>query len=363
MLLLAGVTPVSAASITCPANITTPAFAGVCGATVSYPPPTVSGTAFLSCDPTSSSSFPVGVNVVGCAALNPSPPPVVLTCEFTVTVLDAQAPTITCPADIAAGSDADACGGTVEFAPLVADNCGALIVQHSGLPSGSVFPPGTTLNALEARDSTGNSASCQFSVQVTDTVPPTITCPADIVLPQPGAAQYEVHAEDACEFVELALSQPSGSVFRAARTVVGATARDAAGNTAACTFAVLVQQGATSTTLPPQVGCTSEPTFGSIGCRLTALVPMVAAATTEPVRSRLSRLLDRAGEFVRTAESLQAAGRRRGSRTALRKSIARLRRFGKKIVAPKSGLAGPIRDSLADAARILQADVRVLMGS
>ena len=89
----------------------------------------------------------------------------------------------------------------------------------------------------------------------------------------------------------------------------------------------------------------------------------MSAATTDPVRGRLSRLLESAGEFVRKAESSLTAGRKRGTRTALKKSIARLRRFGKKVLAPKSGLVDPVRASLAAEAETLQAHLRVLMGS
>jgi hypothetical protein len=50
----------------------------------------------------------------------------------------------------------------------------------SGLYSGSLFPIGTTTVSYSAFDASGNSASCSFTVTVTDNVAPTIVCPANI---------------------------------------------------------------------------------------------------------------------------------------------------------------------------------------
>ncbi len=46
----------------------------------------------------------------------------------------------------------------------------------SGLPSGSVFPVGTTTNTLEYTDGGGNSVQCSFDVTVNDTEAPEIVC-------------------------------------------------------------------------------------------------------------------------------------------------------------------------------------------
>jgi hypothetical protein len=46
------------------------------------------------------------------------------------------------------------------------------ITQTAGLPSGSLFPVGTTTNTFVATDGSGNSSSCSFDVIVNDDVPP-----------------------------------------------------------------------------------------------------------------------------------------------------------------------------------------------
>jgi len=40
--------------------------------------------------------------------------------------------------------------------------------QTGGLPSGAIFPVGTTLNTFKAIDASGNSTTCSFTVTVTD---------------------------------------------------------------------------------------------------------------------------------------------------------------------------------------------------
>jgi hypothetical protein len=52
----------------------------------------------------------------------------------------------------------------------------------SGLPSGSIFPIGTTQISYSATDASGNTAVCTFHVTVNDTTPPTISCPANLTV-------------------------------------------------------------------------------------------------------------------------------------------------------------------------------------
>src|SRR5690606_22921741 len=61
------------------------------------------------------------------------------------------------------------------------DNCtGQTTTQTAGLPSGSVFPLGTTTNTFEVTDAAGNTATCSFTITVIDDENPTITCLTDI---------------------------------------------------------------------------------------------------------------------------------------------------------------------------------------
>jgi hypothetical protein len=58
------------------------------------------------------------------------------------------------------------------------------ITQISGMPSGSVFPVGTTTNCFVATDLAGNSDTCCFDIVISpDTFPPVFAnCPSDTII-------------------------------------------------------------------------------------------------------------------------------------------------------------------------------------
>ncbi|MEM6720942.1 MAG: HYR domain-containing protein [Bacteroidota bacterium] len=67
------------------------------------------------------------------------------------------------------------------------------LIQIAGLPSGATFPVGTTTNTFIIKDTGGNSTSCSFNVTITDPLPPTITCPADITVNNdPGVCEAAI---------------------------------------------------------------------------------------------------------------------------------------------------------------------------
>ncbi len=68
------------------------------------------------------------------------------------------------------------------YAPVGTDNCASTTAQTAGLPSGSVFPVGTTTNTFVVTDASNNTATCSFDVVVTDNENPMITCPGDIAV-------------------------------------------------------------------------------------------------------------------------------------------------------------------------------------
>ena len=165
-------------TVTCPANITVNVDPNQCGAVVTYPAPTTSGSCgTVTTSPASGSFFPKGTTTVTATSSIGGG-----TCSFTITVVDNQVPTITCPANITRSNDAGQCGAIVTFAaPTASDNCPGVTVTSSPA-SGSLFPVGTTTVTNTATDAAGNIATCTFTVRVNDTQAPTITCPANIVV-------------------------------------------------------------------------------------------------------------------------------------------------------------------------------------
>ena len=141
---------------------------GQAGATVTYPTVTASGGVppiVVSCDKASGSFFPIGATIVSCTATDSGLDKSVVNGSFTVTVVDAEAPTISDNADIVRTTDTT--GVAVTFAlPTASDNSGVAPTVTCNRASGSTFPIGTTTVTCTATDGAGNSASSSFTVTV-----------------------------------------------------------------------------------------------------------------------------------------------------------------------------------------------------
>ena len=245
-------------TLTCPANVTQANDPNQCGAVVNYPAPTVSdnclGAGTPVCNPASGSFFSTGTTTVNCsvtdAANNTG------SCSFTVTVNDTQPPSITCPPNVTQANDAGQCGAVVSYpAPTVSDNCSGAGTPVCNPASGSFFSTGTTTVNCSVTDAANNTGSCSFTVTVNDTQNPAIMCPANITVPATAGqcsavVNFTVTASDNCPGVSVVSNPPSGSAFPKGTTTVTATATDASGNTATCSFTVTVVD-----TQPPVITC------------------------------------------------------------------------------------------------------------
>jgi hypothetical protein len=145
-----------------PANIAVPNDPNQCGAIVNYPA-TNGGCGSITFSPPSGSFFPIGTTTVTGTANGGS-------ASFTVTVIDTQAPTITCPANVTATTGGPNNPSVVVTypAPAASDNCPGVTVQCTP-PSGSSFLVGTTTVTCTATDAAGNNTSCSFTVTVFNT--------------------------------------------------------------------------------------------------------------------------------------------------------------------------------------------------
>ena len=238
-------------TITCPANMTVNNDPNMCGATVNYPAPTTTGTCgTVTCSPSSGSFFPKGTTTVTCTTTaGPG-------CTFTVTVNDTQPPTITCPANITVGNGPNQCGANVNYpAPVTSDNCPGVGSAVCSPLSGSFFPKGTTTVTCTVSDASGNNNNCSFTVTVNDTQNPSITCPpnqnATATSKNGAVVNYPAPTvSDNCPGVgSPTCTPPSGSTFPIGSTSVTCNVADASGNTASCSFQVIVTEEG-------QPGCT-----------------------------------------------------------------------------------------------------------
>lgn len=141
---------------------------GPSGAVVTFDDPTAAS--FVDPDPevswdyASGSVFPMGETVVTVTATDASNNTAVT--NFTVTVVDSTAPTITVPSNIVIEATEPA-GTTVTFeAPTATDLVDLSPAMSVDPASGSMFAPGTTVVTVMAWDTFGNTNSSQFTVTV-----------------------------------------------------------------------------------------------------------------------------------------------------------------------------------------------------
>jgi hypothetical protein len=246
--------------LSCPAGVTAEATQAT-GAQVTYPAATVSdasGNVVLAYSQPTGTVFPPGVSQVSVTATDGAGNSA--SCSFTVSVRDTLPPTLTCPFNVTAEAT-DPRGVSVSYPPaLVTDAVSALTNTVYSKDSGSTFLPGQTRVTVMATDESGNASTCNFYVTVRDTRPPLLSCPAPVFAEATGstgaAVQYGAAiATDAMTLTpSLTYSPAASSTFPVGTTVVTASATDAAGNVASCTFPVTVRDShAPVLSCPPNV--------------------------------------------------------------------------------------------------------------
>ncbi|CAL66806.1 secreted protein containing hyalin domain [Christiangramia forsetii KT0803] len=225
---------------------------GICGAVVNFN--TVAATDNCEIDSIvitegfeSGSEFPVGTTTVTYTVTDINGN--VSTESFTVTVVDNEAPEISCPSNITVDTETGVSYATVDFTNATAtDNCSVSVEQTGGPVSGSQFEIGTTTVTFTATDAAGNTSECSFTVTVEDNEDPTISCPSDIDLTNDagvcGAAVEftipEFSDNSGFATIEQTAGLESGDVFPVGTTTVSYTVTDEAGNSANCSFDVTV---------------------------------------------------------------------------------------------------------------------------
>ena len=153
---------------------------------------------------------------------------------------------ISCPTDVTVNVDPGLCTAAVSYAPP-APGFGTIVVQTTGLPTGSAFPVGVTTNSFEERTVPGGTvvSTCSFTVTVVENENPTITCAADVN----GTTDYSLcegavivpapTVNDNCGIASVindynGTSDASDS-YPVGTTTITWTVTDNAGNTATCT--------------------------------------------------------------------------------------------------------------------------------
>ncbi len=253
--------------ITCPANLNVNNDAGQCSATV---PPgaatatdnsgTVTATGARSDAQPLNAPYPVGATIITWTAVDGTGNHA--SCLQTVTVVDAQAPTISCPANIVVTAPVGQNTATVDpgFATAF-DNCSSTTVTGARSDRQALnapYPVGVTTITWTALDGAGNQASCPQTVTVNpaaDTQPP--TAPTDLrstgqtattialawnaATDNVGVTGYRVFRNGAQVGATTGTTFTDGGLTRSTRYSYYVKAVDAAGNVSAASNTITVR--------------------------------------------------------------------------------------------------------------------------
>ena len=114
-----------------------------------------------------------------------------------LTVQDSLPPTITCPPNDTLMLSGLVCDTAYQYTVTVEDDApGVILAMVSGIPSGGMFPAGTTTILYIAIDGAGNTATCSFSVQVNSEAPSSLSCRTLPTLSLNSVCSLQVYASD-----------------------------------------------------------------------------------------------------------------------------------------------------------------------
>ena len=306
--------------IDCPSDIVVNNDLGQCGAVVTYnvtgtdncPNETLTMLSGLA----SGELFPIGTTAVSYQLVDSSGNTV--SCTFSVTVNDTEAPSIACPSNIVKANDVGECSAIINYTVTSGDNCpGATVTQTSGFASGSAFPIGVTTNTFVITDASGNSETCSFDVIVNDTKAPTLNCPSDISVASDlgscsAVVNYSITGSDNCpNFTITQISGlASGENFPLGITTNSFEIEDASGNVSSCSFNVIVNDAeAPSITCPSDIIVSNE--IGLCGATVTYNVDFAdncPGATINQTSGFASGALFPVGTTVNTFKVTDAVG-------------------------------------------------------
>lgn len=176
------------------------------------------------------------------------------------------APTLSCPVNITTNTAPNQCSAVVNYSlPTVGGDCQNPDTPICTPPSGSVFSKGATQVNCSVSDSSGATANCSFTVTVSDTQAPQITCPASITMNtaagqcSKAVAYNSPSVSDNCPGPFTTNCNPaSGSTFNLGTTQVNCSVTDASGNQASCQFNVTILDAQ-----PPNIICPANITINA----------------------------------------------------------------------------------------------------
>lgn len=156
------------------------------------------------------------------------------------------------------------------------------ITQIEGLPSGSVFPVGTTTNTFVAEDESGNTDTCSFVITVEDTEDPVAVC-QDITVQLDATGNVSITGADIdggstdnCAIASLTAIPSAFTCAEVGDNAVELIVTDVNGNSGSCTATVTVEDN-----IPPTVLCMDATVYLDATGNVTITTATVDAGTTD----------------------------------------------------------------------------------
>jgi hypothetical protein len=211
-------------------------------------------------------------------------------CSFTATVVDNEAPALTCPGTQSANLNSSCSGTLASYISLVtkSDNCtaaGSLVVTQSPAAGTVISGAGSTTITMSTTDAAGNTGTCTFTLNKIDNTAPSITCPGtqslilgalcNATLPDYRSLATKSDNCTASGSIVITQSPAIGTtVLGVGTTSVTLTATDASGNSSSCSFNVNRID-----TTAPSITCPSTQTINLNGTCNGLLGNYIALAT------------------------------------------------------------------------------------
>ncbi|WP_437127410.1 HYR-like domain-containing protein, partial [Maribellus mangrovi] len=181
------------------------------------------------------------------------------TCVQTIKVVDTTPPVILCPKDATVECDESTDPSATGFATAT-DNCDneVEVAYSDEIAAGDCPQESVITRTWTATDCHGNSVSCDQIITVRDNVPPSISCPADVVfdckMGDPGTATVS----DNCDENPALSYSDVGSLDDCGYGTITRTwrATDCAGNFATCVQTITVRDN-----VPPSISCPADVVF------------------------------------------------------------------------------------------------------
>ncbi|MDY7229082.1 immunoglobulin-like domain-containing protein [Hyalangium rubrum] len=211
-------------------------------------------------------------------------------CTANIRVRDCSPPAITCASPVIAECTGNESATVASGEAQATDQCSAVSV--SGPETGS-YPLGSTAVTYTATDAAGNSETCTSSVRVVDTLPPSITCPAETTIECANGGAFSsgvgsASATDGCSAV--AVAAPTAAWYPLGTATLAWSATDTSGNVAQCSAPlnvvdtrapVITLQGSSSQLLECGTGYTEPGYSANDACQGDVSDEVVATGTVD----------------------------------------------------------------------------------